>query len=81
MIRSAALAAVLALAACTPAQLDRAAALQSQFAAACQVAMASPWASPWVVTVCANEALIARFALDPRIWAWVNDIADRVKRG
>jgi hypothetical protein len=81
MIRKAALAATIALAGCTPTQLDRAGALHAQFAAACQVAMASPWASPWVATVCNGEAMVARFALDPQIHAWVGDVAERVRRG
>jgi hypothetical protein len=81
MIRKTALAAALALTACTPAQLDRAAGVQAQFATVCQIAMASAWANPYVATVCSGEALIARFALDPEIHAWVRDIADRVKRG
>ena len=76
-----ALAATIALAGCTPAQLDRAAALHAQFAAACRIAMASPWASPWVATVCGGEALIARFYFDPEIAAWVAEIAERVRRG
>jgi hypothetical protein len=69
------------LTACTQAQRDEAAVYQAQFAAVCQIAMASGWANPYVVPVCSTEALIARFALDPRIWAWVNDIAGRVRRG
>ncbi len=68
------------LVACTPAELERAGGYQAQFAAVCQIAMASTWANPWVVTVCGTEALVAHFALDPRVWAWVNEIADQVQK-
>jgi hypothetical protein len=74
-------AAVLAISACTPAQREDAAAAQALFARGCSIAMASPWARPWVATVCQTEAALAGYVLSPDVLAWIGDIADRVKRG
>ena len=83
MIRKLAPLATLAVAACTPAQLDRAAVYQAQIAAACNVAMSlAPIAgpvAPWIIGGCGAEAMIARLALDPTSLAWVNELVAKVR--
>jgi hypothetical protein len=69
------------LAGCTPQQILTTQGYQDKIVQACVIVMASPWARPWVATVCGTEASIARFALDPTILAWLSGIADRVKAG
>ena len=73
-----ALAAALLTAACTPAQIDQAAAYQQQIRMACAVAMAlAPY--PEVVGACRTEAAIAAVALDPSTLDWLNGIIARVR--
>lgn len=69
------------LAACTPAQLDRAEAYQAQIAQACGVlSVIAPgtWAEPWVVD-CRTAAGLANLALKPEIHAWLRSIIERLR--
>jgi hypothetical protein len=85
MFRKSALAGVLALsvAGCTQAQLDRAAGYQAQIASACAVAMSlAPIAGPyavWIVGACQSEAMIARLALDPSSYAWLQELIAKAR--
>jgi hypothetical protein len=78
-------AAILALAACTPQQVQDAGRYQADIAAACGVAMtlapiAGPYA-PWIVGACGSEQMIARLALDPSSLEWLTGILARVRQG
>jgi hypothetical protein len=84
MNRALALAGLLALAACTPAQLEEATLYQARIAGACSVAMTlapvAGLAAPWIIGACGTEAAIARIALDPSTLAWINDLVAKLRR-
>ena len=76
-------AALVLLAGCTQAQIDRANAYQRQIAAACSIAMslsalAGPVA-PYIIAGCGTEAMIAKLALDPSSLAWVHELIGKVR--
>lgn len=66
------------LAACTPAQVEKAQSYQQQLAAACQVAMMvaplSPQIAPWIVGGCGTADAIAGLALDGNSLNWLNGL-------
>lgn len=80
-LRSIAPLAMLAVVACTQAQLDRAEAYRAQVAQSCGVlSVIAPgtWAEPWVAD-CRTAAGIAKLALDPMIHAWLQGIIARLR--
>ncbi len=69
----------LLLAACTPAQVDRAESIHAKIAALCKIAAAvAP--SIYVTAACLTEAGIAKLALDPDSIEWLQDFIEK-RRG
>lgn len=76
---------LLALASCSPAQLQMAQSYHDKIASACSTAMLlaplAPQISPWIVAACNTESAIAKLALDGNSLNWLQDLIAKARAG